>query len=179
MSNSVTAGSSFLTTRKLALTGVFIAVAVVGSLFSIPVLGSRCSPVQHLVNILCAVFLGPWYGLAAAFLASLIRNFLGLGTLLAFPGSMCGALLAGLLYHWVKKLPAAWLGELFGTSVIGGLLAYPVAAFVMGNASAALFAYIVPFLISSGGGTIIAAVVTLSLKKVGFLERAKAELEGR
>ena len=176
--NTVSAKGSALSTRKLALCGVFIACAVVGSMFSIPVLGSRCSPVQHLVNILCAVFLGPWYGLAAAFLASVIRNLLGLGTLLAFPGSMCGALLAGLLYKYIKKLPAAWIGELFGTSVIGGLLAYPVAAFIMGNSSAALFAYIIPFLISSGGGTIIAAVVTVSLKKVGFLERAKADLEG-
>ena len=173
MSNSTSQNGTSLNTRKLALTGVFIACAVVGSLFSIPVLGSRCSPVQHLVNILCAVFLGPWYGLAAAFLASLIRNMLGLGTLLAFPGSMCGALLAGLLYKYIQKLPAAWFGELFGTSVIGGLLAYPIAAFVMGNSSAALFAYVVPFLISSGGGTIIAAIVTLSLKKIGFLEKAK------
>ena len=59
-------------------------------MFSFPVLASRCSPVQHMVNILCAVFLGPWYGFAAAFLASLLRNLLGLGTLLAFPGSMVG-----------------------------------------------------------------------------------------
>ena len=160
----------------MALCAVFIAVAVVGSMFSIPVLGSRCSPVQHLVNILCAVFLGPWYGLAAAFLASLLRNILGLGTLLAFPGSMCGALLSGLLYKWIKKLPAAWVGELFGTSVIGGLLAYPVAAFIMGNSAAAMFAYIIPFMISSGGGTIIAAIVTVALKKSGFLANAIGQM---
>lgn len=163
--------------RKLALTAVFVAAAVAGSLFSIPVLGSRCSPVQHLVNILCAVFLGPWYGLAAAFLAALLRNLMGLGTLLAFPGSMCGALLAGLLYQWMKKLPAAWAGELVGTSVIGGLLAALLSSAVMGNDVGA-FVYVVPFLISSAGGTMIAAVVTLSLKKSGFLARAKAELMG-
>lgn len=165
-----------VSTRKLALAAIFTAIAVVGSLFSIPVFGSRCSPVQHLVNILCAVFLGPGYGLAAAFLAALIRNLLGLGTLLAFPGSMCGALLAGLAYKYIKKLPAAWIGELFGTSVIGGLLAYPIAAFIMGNSAAALFTYIIPFLISSAGGTIIAAIITLSLKKIGFISRAKATL---
>ena len=168
--------NSAMSTKKMALCAVFIASAVVGSMFSIPVLGSRCSPVQHLVNILCAVFLGPWYGLAAAFLASLLRNMLGLGTLLAFPGSMCGALLSGLLYKWLKKLPAAWLGELFGTSIIGGLLAYPVAAFIMGNSAAALFAYIIPFMISSGGGTIIAAIVTMALKRSGFLKNAQAQM---
>lgn len=101
--------------KKLVLTAVFAAVAVVGSLFSFPVFGSKCAPVQHLINVLCAVILGPGYGVAAAFVSSLIRNLLGLGTLLAFPGSMCGALLAGLLYHYIKKLPAAYIGEVFGT----------------------------------------------------------------
>ena len=162
---------------RLALTALFIAIAVVGSLFSFPVLGSRCSPVQHLVNILCAVFLGPWYALIAAFLASLIRLILGLGTLMAFPGSMVGALLAGLAYKFIKKLPAAWIGELFGTSVIGGLLAYPVAYFLMGNEAAAMFAYIIPFFISSCGGTIIAAIITVAFKKSGFLNWAKLRLE--
>lgn len=51
-------------TRKLALAAVFTAVAVVGSLLSFPVFGSRCAPVQHIVNILCAVFLGPAWGVA-------------------------------------------------------------------------------------------------------------------
>ena len=38
--------------RKLALTGIFAAIAVVGSTFSFPVFGSKCAPVQHLVNVL-------------------------------------------------------------------------------------------------------------------------------
>ena len=47
-------------TKKLALAGVLCAVAVVGSMFSFPVFGSKCAPVQHMVNVLCAVLLGPW-----------------------------------------------------------------------------------------------------------------------
>lgn len=74
--------------RKLTIAGVLVAVAVVGSLFSIPVLGAKCSPVQHMVNVLGAVLLGPWYALGMGFAAALIRNVLGLGSLLAFPGSM-------------------------------------------------------------------------------------------
>ena len=54
-------------TKKIAMAGIFCAVAVVGSLFSFPIFGSKCSPVQHMVNILCAVLLGPGYGLGAAF----------------------------------------------------------------------------------------------------------------
>ena len=64
--------------KKLTLTALFAAVAVVGSLFSFPVFGAKCAPVQHLVNILCAVLVGPWWGLAAAFIAALIRNLLAL-----------------------------------------------------------------------------------------------------
>ena len=162
--------------KKLVLTAVFAAVAVVGSLFSFPVFGSKCAPVQHLINVLCAVILGPGYGVAAAFVSSLIRNLLGLGTLLAFPGSMCGALLAGLLYLYIKKLPAAYIGEVFGTAVIGGMLSYPVAAFIMGSKGAALFTFVVPFLISTAGGTLLAVLITVPLKQTGVLDKIKSEL---
>ena len=163
-------------TRKMALTAIFAAVAVVGSTFSVPVFGSKCAPVQHLVNVLCAVLLGPWWGLAAAFIASLIRNLIGLGTPLAFPGSMCGALLSGLLYQRFKALPAAYIGEVFGTSVIGGILAYPIAAFILGNPNAALFTFVVPFLISTAGGTLIAALITAALSGTGVLRQMQSQL---
>ena len=162
--------------KKLVLTAVFAAVAVVGSLFSFPVFGSKCAPVQHLINVLCAVILGPGYGVAAAFVSSLIRNLLGLGTVLAFPGSMCGALLAGLLYHYIKKLPAAYIGEVFGTAAIGGMLSYPVAAFIMGSKGAALFSFVVPFLVSTAGGTLLAVLITVPLKQTGVLDKIKSEL---
>lgn len=71
--------------QKLAAAGVLCAVAVVGSTFSVPVFGSKCSPIQHMVNIICGVFLGPVYGVGAAFAASVIRNIMGLGSLPAFP----------------------------------------------------------------------------------------------
>ena len=119
--------------KKLAIAGLLTAVAVVGSLFSIPVLGSQCSPVQHMVNILCAVFLGPWYGLGSAFAASFLRNLLGLGTLLAFPGSMVGALVCGLTYWGTRNLGAACAGEVFGTGILGGLAAWPIATLLLGK----------------------------------------------
>ena len=152
--------------KKLTLTALFTAVAVVGSMFSFPVFGSKCAPVQHLVNVLCAVTVGPWW----AFMAALIRNLTGLGSPLAFPGSMCGALLAGLLYRYGKKLPFAYVGEVFGTGIIGGMLSYPIAYLIMGNKAAALFTFVVPFLISTCGGTIIAIIVTIPMKKTGILD---------
>lgn len=162
--------------KKLALTAIFAALAVVGSVFSVPVFGSKCAPVQHLVNIMCAVFLGPWYGLACAFIAALIRNLLGLGTLLAFPGSMCGALLSGLMYKLFRRLPAAYIGEVVGTGIIGGMLAYPIASLIMGNPNAALFTFVVPFLISTVGGTIIAVFICGAMAKAGIIKKVKSEM---
>ena len=165
-------------TKKLALAGVLCAVAVVGSMFSFPVFGSKCAPVQHMVNVLCAVLLGPLYGLAVAFVASLLRNLLGLGSLMAFPGSMCGALLCGIVYHKTKNLLATLCGEVFGTGIIGGLLAWPVAVFLMGKAAGdiAFYAYIVPFLVSTVGGSIIAGVVLIALEKNSTLKKMQASL---
>lgn len=119
-------------TQKIVIAAMMAALAVVGSTFSFPIFGSRCAPVQHTVNVLCAIFLGPWYGLGVAFAASVIRHLLGLGTPLAFPGSICGTLLSGILYKKFQTLPAAYVGEIFGTAVIGGTLAFPIARLVMG-----------------------------------------------
>ena len=164
--------------RKLAVAGVFCAVAVVGSLFSFPVFGSKCAPVQHMVNILCAVLLGPGYGVGAAFVASLLRNLFKLGSLMAFPGSMFGALLCGLVYQKTKNIPTTLLGEVFGTAVLGGLCAYPVATLLMGKSAAeiAFYAYIIPFLISTAAGALLSAAVIYSLKKAGLLRSMQDSL---
>ena len=65
-----------LSIKKLALAGMFCALCVVGSVFSFPMFGSKCAPVQHMVNVLCAVLLGPWWGVGVAFVASLLRTCL-------------------------------------------------------------------------------------------------------
>ncbi len=163
--------------KKLALAGVLCAVAVAGSLLSFPVFGSKCAPVQHMVNVLCAVFLGPWYGLAAAFVASLLRNLLGWGSLLAFPGSMCGALLCGLAYRMTKNLPATLAAEVLGTGVLGGLAAYPVAKELMGLTPETYTVYIIPFLISTAAGSILAGLLVYALRKNGALNAMRSALE--
>ena len=165
--------------KKLALAGMLCAVAVVGSLFSFPVFSSKCAAVQDMVNILCAVCLGPWYGVAVAFVASLLRNLLSLGSLLAFPGSMCGALLCGLTYWKFKNLPAALCAEVFGTGIIGGLLSYPVAIAFMGVVAGTIgyTAYVVPFLVSTVGGSVLAGILVAALKRSGALHSMQAALE--
>lgn len=165
-------------TKKIAVAGVFCAVAVIGSLVSFPIFGSKCAPVQHMINILCAVLLGPGYGLGVAFAASFIRNILGLGSLMAFPGSMFGALLCGMIYKRTNHIFATLLGEVFGTAILGGLCAYPVAIFFMGQSAAGLafYVYIIPFLISTAAGALLSGVLIYSLKKANVLQNMQESI---
>lgn len=140
---------------KLALSGLLIAVATVCGTFSIPILGARVSPIQHFINVVSAITLGPAFSVGNAFIASLIRNILGTGSILAFPGSMVGALLAGLLYKKFGSAILAVFGEVFGTGIIGAVLAYPLATLVLGK-EASVFLYVAPFLSSCIVGSILA-----------------------
>ena len=132
-----------------------------------------------MVNVLCAVLLGPWYGVAVAFVASLLRNLLGLGSLLAFPGSMCGALLCGLVYHKTKNLPGHTCAVRFSAPA-SSAACWPGLwlCALMGKAAGdiAFYAYIVPFLVSTVGGSIIAGVVLIALEKNSTLKKMQASL---
>jgi len=117
------------------------------------------------------VMLGPFYGVGVAFCASVIRNLLGLGSLMAFPGSMMGALLCGLAFWKSRNIPLTLIAEVFGTGILGGLCAYPIALAFMGMQAGeiAFYAYIIPFLISTVGGAVISAVLLAALKQTGVL----------
>ena len=95
------------------------------------------------------------------------------------PGSMCGALLCGLVFWKTKNLAATLVGEVFGTGIIGGLAAYPVAVLFMNVSAAAVafYAYIIPFLISTVAGSILAGILVAALKRTGALKTMGAALE--
>ncbi|MDF2986624.1 MAG: thiW protein [Eubacterium sp.] len=155
--------------KKLSLAGLLVAVAVVGSTFYFPVGVSKCMPVMHMVNVLGGVLLGPWYAVGIAFVTSCIRLIAGTGTLLAFPGSMAGALLCGLLYRKFGNTVSAFLGEVIGTGIIGAVLAYPVATLFLAK-QAALYGFILPFSISSIGGAAISSVLIIALKRTKAID---------
>jgi energy coupling factor transporter S component ThiW len=116
-------GEMVMKAKEVARAVILVAVAVALSPFFIPVGISKCFPAQHMVNVLGAVMLGPGYAVAIATIAAIIRNILGLGTLLAFPGGMIGALLAGLAYKVSKNIYVAGFG---GTSDNNALLKIPL-----------------------------------------------------
>ena len=127
--------------RKWIFAALLTAAGVLLSpVFSFPLGVTRAFPLQHMINIFLAVLCGTRYGVSAAFTTSVIRNIIGSGSLLAFPGSMIGAFLSGIPVQPHEKLWAAVLGEFAGTSLIGGLVSYPLAALFMGS-SKELFLY--------------------------------------
>ena len=91
---------------------------------------------------------------------------------------MFGALLCGLTYHKAKQLLPTLVAEVFGTSILGGLCAYPVAILLRGKSAGdiAFYAYIIPFLVSTAGGAVIAGVLLFSLQRSGALRSMQASL---
>lgn len=158
-------------TRKLTSAALLVAIGTLSAhLIYIPAGVSKCFPVQHAINVIAAVLLGPDYAVAIGFLIATLRNLMGTGSILAFPGSMIGALVAGLAYQRFKSIPAAMAGEVFGTGIIGGFVAWIMATLLLGSHSAAWF-FIPPFLVSTIGGSIIAGLL---LKSGLFKQLAKA-----
>ena len=168
-----TASAQTFSIKKTALAGMLVALTVALSGFSIPIGASKCFPIQHLVNVLAGVFLGPVYGVSMAFCVSLIRNILGTGSLLAFPGSM-----VAYLFQKTGRFLLAYLGEVVGTGIIGGTLCYPVAVLLMGK-DVALFFYVLPFLMSTACGTAIAFLLIEFMRRIGLFSYLKRLLDAQ
>lgn len=154
-------------TRKVAKAVVLAAAAVALSPVFIPVGISKCFPAQHMVNVIAAAMLGPLYAVVIAAVAAVVRNILGLGTLLAFPGGMIGALLAGLAYSASRNLYWTALGEVLGTGLLGALAsAWLVAPVFMGK-NMATATLIIAFGLSSLAGAVAGLMVLKTLRKAG------------
>ncbi|MBI3942176.1 MAG: energy coupling factor transporter S component ThiW [Chloroflexi bacterium] len=157
--------------RQVAQAVVLVAIGVALAPFtSIPVGFAKINPTQHFVNVVGAVLLGPWWAVAVAVIISIIRNAMGVGTLLAFPGSMIGALCAGLIYRYSRNIYLGAVGEILGTGIIGAVIgAVAVAPFLM-QQSMALGALIAPFLGSTIVGSIIGLMALKLLERTGYAD---------
>src|SRR5699024_10346216 len=127
-------------TTLLTTMTVFVAIGTLRShLLWFPAGIAKAYPVQHAVNVMAAVLLEPGPAVIIAGMIALIRNMLGIATLLAFPGGMIGAFVAGYFYKNFKKVGWAALGEAIGTGLIGSLFSVPFAKVLMGSSVGALF----------------------------------------
>lgn len=155
-------------TRKVAHAVVLTAIAVVFSPLFIPIGITKVFPAQHMVNVLGAVLLGPWYAFAVATAAAILRNALNMGTVFAFPGGWFGALLAGYVFCWTKSIYLSALGEIAGTGLVGATVGALIVGPVLLGKTMALGAFIVAFSVSTIAGSIIGVVALLILRRVGY-----------
>ncbi|MDR3231374.1 MAG: energy coupling factor transporter S component ThiW [Synergistaceae bacterium] len=148
--------------QKMTLAGLFAALTVLLSPLSFPFGPSRCFPFQHAINGVAGVLLGPFWACGAAFVSSLARNALGTGTILAFPGSLFGALTVGFAARLLPEKHRSWaaLAEPLATATLGAGVASFIASPAGGRG--AMFAVLsVAFLASSGPGAVIGYCVLL------------------
>ncbi|KIY23505.1 energy coupling factor transporter S component ThiW [Mesobacillus subterraneus] len=158
-------------TQKLTLTAMMMAIGTLTShMLFIPLGIVKVFPVQHFINVLSAVLLGPYYAVFQAFGISLLRNVMGTGSIFAFPGSMIGAFLAAYLYKKTSKVGFAFAGEVVGTGIIGAIASYPIATLFLGR-EAALFGMVPAFFAS----TLVGSALGFVLLKV-FMKNAAGSM---
>ena len=158
-------------TRQVAYAVILVAIGVALAPFtSFPVGIAKITPTQHFVNVLGAVLLGPWWAAAIAAIIGIIRNAMGVGTLLAFPGGMIGALLAGYVYRYTRDIYQAALGEIIGTGIIAALVSARVVAPVFMGKTMALSVLIASFMGSTVVGSVIGVLALKLLERAGYVE---------
>lgn len=162
---------------KLNMLAMFVAIGVVIS----PILRVEgFAPMAHLVNVVCAVFMGPWYALANAIATAFIRMTLMGVPPLALTGQVFGAVLAGILYKGSNgKLILASLGEVIGTGIIGSIASYPVMKFIMGRGELTWFFYTPSFSIAALIGSSAAYTLLKTLQRTKILIKIQNQLGGK
>lgn len=167
-----TAKSSVFTTKKLVLTAMLSGLAFVLSTF---VYFPNMAPFQHFVNVMAAVFVGPWYGSAAGILTGLMRMACGrdIGSVI---GAMFGPILGGLLYRKFGTLWSVYIGEVIGTGVVSAIAVYPFFRIFYGLDIQSPFYYIPFYTPSAAVGAAMGVMVLLVLKNTGLLKRLLSEL---
>jgi len=118
--------------QKLTYLSMMIALDVVLSpLFRI----EGMAPMSSVMNVLAGVLMGPFYATVMAFVCGVLRmTLLGIPPL-ALTGAVFGAIFAGIAYRIRPVVPAAMIGEILGTGIIGSLLSYPVMVWFTGSSN--------------------------------------------
>ena len=134
-------------------------------------------PMAHFINIVCSVFMGPWYSLLCATLIGIIRMItMGIPPI-ALTGAVFGAFLSGVFYRASKgRIIFAVLGEIIGTGIIGAILSYPVMTFLWGKEGLSWLFYIPSFICGTLIGGSIAYVFLRKFAANGMLARIQTML---
>lgn len=134
-------------------------------------------PMAHFINIVCSVFLGPWYSLLCATLIGIIRMLtMGIPPI-ALTGAIFGAFLSGVFYRLSKgRIIFAVLGEIIGTGIIGAIVSYPVMTFFWGKEGLSWLFYVPSFICGTLIGGSIAYFFLRKFAANGMLARIQMAL---
>ncbi|MCD8369599.1 MAG: energy coupling factor transporter S component ThiW [Clostridiales bacterium] len=134
-------------------------------------------PMAHLINIVCAVLLGPWYSLLCATVIGILRMiFMGIPPL-ALTGAVFGAFFSGVFYRVSNgRLIFGVLGEIFVTGIIGAIVSAPVMTALWGYEGLTLFYYVPSFICGTLIGGSVAFLLLKQLAKNGMLFQMQAQL---
>ena len=159
---------------KMVVLAMLIAIGVVIS----PILRVEgMCPMAHFINIVCSVFLGPWYSLLCATLIGIIRMLtMGIPPI-ALTGAIFGAFLSGVFYRLSNgRIIFAVLGEIIGTGIIGAIMSYPVMTFLWGKEGLSWLFYVPSFICGTLIGGSIAYVFLRKFASNGMLVKMQTML---
>ena len=159
---------------RLTFMGMMIALGVIIS----PILRVEgMCPMAHLINITCAVFIGPVYAFICALVIGILRMaFMGIPPL-ALTGAVFGAFLSGTLYRLSRgKLIWAFLGEVIGTGIIGAIISYPVMTYIWGRTGLTWMFYVPSFIAGTLIGGSLAFVMLTRMQKAGLVSKIQSAL---
>ncbi len=170
-----------MTENKKLIRLIFMAMMIAIGVVISPILRVEgMCPMAHLINVTCAVFLGPFPSLICATLIGVIRMiFMGIPPI-ALTGAVFGAFFSGLFYRMSKgKIFFAVLGEIFGTGIVGAIASYPVMTFIWGRDDLTWFFYVPSFVAGTLIGGSIAFILLRQLGKIGQLDKIQKLLGSR
>ncbi|MFR1808174.1 MAG: energy coupling factor transporter S component ThiW [Pygmaiobacter massiliensis] len=159
-------------TRKMVAAAMFACLAFV---LNTCVYFPSMAPFQHFVDVLAAVFLGPWYGCASALLCGILRMMSG-RTIQAVTGAVFGPILGGLLYRKTKNIWLVFAGEIVGTGFFGAMASYPLMKWFYGLDAQSPFYYIPFYLPSAVVGAAMGVATLLVFQRTGLVDRMQNEL---